>query len=257
MAQFSNLCVGIDPSARVLAAWGAADSVDGLRSFCETFVEAIGNEICVVKPQASWFERFGAAGVLVLEGLVAELGVRGVPVLLDVKRGDIGETNLGYAQAYLAPGAPMRVDAMTAHAYLGVDALSPLFDAAASHGAGVFVVAHSSNPEGRHLQESVDVAGVSVGDQVLDAIAAEPTGVVGAVIGATLPGARAAAERLGSGRLVLAPGIGAQGATISGARDVFGDRWGDVIPSVSREVLLTGSVAECRSVIAQLQAEAS
>ena len=95
------LCAGIDPHAALLEQWGLPDTVAGLETFALTCVEAFGGAVAVVKPQSAFFERFGSAGVAVLERTLAGLRDAGTLSLLDVKRGDIGTTMAGYAQAYL------------------------------------------------------------------------------------------------------------------------------------------------------------
>jgi orotidine-5'-phosphate decarboxylase len=245
-AQRGPMCVGIDPHAGLLEAWGLPDSVDGLKAFCEAAVTAFAGEIAVLKPQSAFFERFGAGGIAVLEQLIPALRSAGALVLLDAKRGDIGSTAQAYADAYLRPDAPLAVDAMTAHAYLGFDALAPLIDTAHAHGTGVFVVGISSNPEGAAVQQARGPDGTTVGAAILRSVAAANAmgpspgaGSIGAVVGATLTRAEIGTDPDIGGPL-LAPGIGAQGGTAAGLRALFGDALPRVLPSASREVLRVG-----------------
>lgn len=238
------LCVGIDPHASLLARWGLADSVAGLEEFTVTVVEALADRVAVLKPQAAFFERHGSRGLAVLERAVAEARRRGALVLLDAKRGDIGSTVQAYADGYVGPAAPMPVDAITASPYLGFGSLEPLTRTALSTGAGVFVLALTSNPEAPELQHAVrrdgrTVAGAVLGDLAAANAGAVPMGSLGAVVGATVdppPGVDLAAV---NGPL-LAPGIGAQGATPDDVRRVFGEALPLVLPSASREVLRGG-----------------
>ncbi len=101
MAEHGPLCVGIDPHPGLLAAWGLPETVQGLETFAMTCVEAFSGTVAAVKPQSAFFERFGSAGVAVLERALAGLRDAGTLSLLDVKRGDIGSTMTAYAQAYL------------------------------------------------------------------------------------------------------------------------------------------------------------
>ena len=105
-----------------------------------------------MKPQSAFFERHGAAGIAVLERLLAGLAGSGTLSVLDVKRGDIGSTMDGYADAYLRAGAPLGADAVTLAPYLGFESLRPGLDAAAGARRGVFVLARTSNPEGAGVQ---------------------------------------------------------------------------------------------------------
>src|SRR5689334_9847540 len=86
------LCAGIDPHAALLRAWGLEDDLAGLERFALTAAEALGPEVAAVKPQSAFFERFGSAGIAVLERTVAVCREAGAQVVLDVKRGDIGST---------------------------------------------------------------------------------------------------------------------------------------------------------------------
>ncbi|MGH9083799.1 MAG: orotidine-5'-phosphate decarboxylase, partial [Acidimicrobiales bacterium] len=149
------LCCGIDPSAALLGAWGLPDDAGGLQSFVTRCVEAFAGVVPVVKPQVAFFERHGAAGIAVLERLLEEAAGAGLLVVADAKRGDVGSTSQAYADAWLGEGSPLAADAVTAHPYLGLGSLGPLVAAARRNGRGLLVVARSSNPEGRALQESV------------------------------------------------------------------------------------------------------
>ncbi len=185
-------------------------------------------------------------------------------MLLDVKRGDIGSTMAAYADAYLDPSSPMYVDAITVSPYLGVGSLRPAFELATANGGGVFVLALTSNPEGPAVQHAVAADGRTVAQTVIDEISqlnggAEPLGSVGLVVGATIGDTGHDLSTV-NGPL-LAPGLGAQGATPADLRAVFGESLAHVLPSYSREVLEHGpdaaslriaaarAVAECRAVL--------
>lgn len=239
------LCAGIDPSAELLHDWGLTDDAAGLRSFCATCVEAFAGEVGVVKPQVAFFERHGAAGLAELERLVAAARDAGLQVINDAKRGDIDTTAQAYADAWLGDASPLAADAVTAHPYLGLGALMPLIRVAARNGRGVLVVVRSSNPEGRGLQQAVTAGGVSVQDALLAEIAAlngseeVPAGTVGAVIGATLPRSEFPLDQLRG--VILAPGLGAQGASPADVAERFaGCAPGSVLPASSRGLLRHG-----------------
>ena len=119
MEDHGPLCVGIDPHPSLLEAWGLADSAAGLRDFALRTVDAVGGRVGAVKPQSAFFERHGSAGIAVLEETLAALRDVGTLSVLDVKRGDIGSTMAGYAQAYLSDGAPLAADSITVSPYLG------------------------------------------------------------------------------------------------------------------------------------------
>jgi orotidine-5'-phosphate decarboxylase len=238
-----SLCVGIDPHAALLLDWGLSDDVASLEKFALTCVEAFAAVAAVVKPQSAFFERFGSAGVAVLERAVIAARQAGALVVLDVKRGDIGSTMTAYAEAYLTPGAALAVDAITVSPYLGVGSLSPAFELAERNDAGVFVLGLTSNKEGRQVQHARLPDGRTVAQSVVDEVgklnlAASPLGSFGVVVGATIGESVADLSRLNGPYLV--PGIGAQGGTAADVQRIFGAGSRAVLPSVSREVLRAG-----------------
>ncbi|MBM9509738.1 orotidine-5'-phosphate decarboxylase [Actinacidiphila acididurans] len=236
------LCVGLDPHASLLTAWGLADDPAGLERFAMTVVEALADRVAVLKPQSAFFERFGSRGVAVLERAVAAAREAGALVLMDAKRGDIGSTMAAYAATYLDRDAPLFSDAVTVSPFLGFGSLRPALAAARAAGSGVFVLALTSNPEGAEVQRAVTPDGRQVAQVILDHIAeenagADPLGPVGAVVGATL--AEAGVD-LRVGGPLLAPGVGAQGATPEDLPALFGPALANALPSVSRDVLRHG-----------------
>ena len=247
VAATGPLCAGIDPSSELLHAWGLTDDGPGLRQFGLRCIEAFAGVVPVVKPQVAFFERCGSAGVAALEAVLEEARSAGLLVIADAKRGDIGSTMEAYARAWLDPQSLLRADAVTAAPYLGLGALQPMVDLAGSTGRGVLVVARSSNPEGRSLQEARTEggAGPAVEDMLLSGIAELnrdgrlPAGTVGAVVGATL--APSGFDLAGLGGVILAPGVGAQGGTAASVGALFGGcPAGSVLASSSRSLLRTG-----------------
>jgi orotidine-5'-phosphate decarboxylase len=244
VAARGPLVVGIDPHLPLLREWGLPPDATGLERFALTVVEAIAGRVAVVKPQAAFFERFGSRGIAVLERVLAEIRAAGALSLLDVKRGDIGPTNTGYAGAFLDPASPLAADAITASPYLGFGSLRPLLDAAYANGRGVFVLALTSNPEGAAVQRAVGADGRTVAQTVLDEVAAANAaeggalGSVGVVVGATVGDHGHRLDHLHGP--VLAPGLGAQGAGPADLPVVFRAALPWVLPAVSREVLGAG-----------------
>lgn len=246
------LCAGIDPHAGLLKEWGLPDDVSGLERFAMTSVEALAPAVALVKPQSAFYERFGSAGVAVLERVIAAAREAGALVLLDVKRGDIGSTTQAYADAYLNPASPLCADAITASPYLGFGSLEPMIATAREHNAGLFVLGLTSNPEGAQVQGAQSADGRSVAEVMLDQLRElnadqEPLGSFGAVIGATIDAEVAEAIDFAFNGPILAPGFGAQGGTIDDLRRLFAGCQGAVTPSSSRELLRQGpSVAAMR-----------
>ncbi len=245
--QRSPFCLGIDPSRDLLTRWGMPDTYQGLADFCWRVAEAAGDRVAVVKPQSAFFERHGPEGLLVLRQVMKHFQKVGTLTLLDVKRGDIGSTMDAYAESLFGEGSAWGVDAATFSPYLGLGALVKTVERAREAGAYAFLVVRSSNPEGTSLQTSRGEDGRTVAEALADGIRElnEKDGpgsppVVGAVMGATLPPSdRGVVERLG-GALMLAPGIGAQGAGFEDLGRLFAGREAQVIPTATRSVLEAG-----------------
>jgi orotidine-5'-phosphate decarboxylase len=262
VAERGPLCVGIDPHRSLLIDWGVGDSLDGLRRFTDTVVEALAGSVAFLKPQMAFYERFGSRGIALLEQAVGRARAAGALVLLDAKRGDIGSTMDAYAD-YLRSDHPMQVDAMTVSPYLGPESLAPAVSTAKRFGGGLFVLVRTSNPDAGTLQHAVVREGRSVAQAVVDTVRgwntpdwlvsdpptdlasyrdvatgwAPTTGSFGVVVGATL--AELDVDLDGLGGPILAPGLGAQGGSPADLRRLFGEHRA-VLPTVSRDVLNAG-----------------
>lgn len=263
MDSRGQLCVGIDPHPALLAAWGLNDDAAALERFSLTVLEAVGDSAAAVKPQVALFERHGSAGMAALERVLAACSDAGMLSIADAKRGDIGSTMAAYADAWLRDGSALAADAVTLSPYLGFESLRPALDLAASSGRGVFVLALTSNPEGASVQHVGGGGAASVAARIVDAAAAENArelnarelggrdgrapatgglGSTGLVVGATVG---SALTELGitlaeSAAPILAPGLGAQGATGADLRATFGDAFPSVLATSSRDILQAG-----------------
>ena len=247
LSSSGPLCVGIDPHAALLDAWGLTQDAAGVREFGLRTVDAAADLVAIVKPQVSFFERFGSAGFGALEEVLAAARAAGLIVIADAKRGDIGSTMDAYAAAWLTPGSPLEADALTVSPYLGVGALDGAFALAEQHGKGVFVLAATSNPEAEPLQRSRGgersvAAGVlaEVSARNEAAVAPGEWGSIGVVIGATVDWRAAGIEAFAPSAPILAPGFGAQGAEPADLADRFGAMAASVIASESRSILGAG-----------------
>lgn len=254
IAEYGNLCVGIDPHPGLLDAWALPRSAAGLREFGLRTVEAAAGAVGAVKPQVAFFEAFGSAGFAALEEVLAAARAAGLLVIADAKRGDIGSTMAGYTQAWLSSGSPLESDAVTLSPYLGPDSLREALTAAIRADKGAFVLAATSNPEAFPVQSARTVDVASADDQtVADRVARDvgwanssaafegPLGPIGLVIGATVDRTAvglsdAALERAP----ILAPGFGAQGVTAGELPAVFGRFAGQVLANESRSILSAG-----------------
>lgn len=244
VARHGRLCVGIDPHPELLKSWGLPVSADGLETFAEICVEAFVGEVALVKPQVAFFEAYGSAGYAVLERTISVLRDAGTPVVADAKRGDIGSTMAAYARSWLGDDTPLAADALTVSPYLGFGSLEPALSLAAAHGRGVFVLARTSNPEGGAIQQSVTAAGVSTAQSIVNESAAVNAGepdIAGLVVGATRGHGLDLSKFSGP---ILAPGLGAQGATAADLADIFPESRELLLPNTSRGVLRVGPSVE-------------
>lgn len=234
----SALCVGIDPRGpfpdEVLR--GLADSRSGQARAVERYavglVEAAAPFCAAVKPQVALFELLGGYGLHALDRVCETAREHGLLIIADAKRGDIASTATAYAEAWigLRPGetAPL-ADAVTVNAYMGPDTVEPFLAVADRHGAGLFVLARTSNPGAAALEERRLEDGGQVWEAVAGWIAGwggERTGTsglasVGAVVGATAPAAVRAARDLMPDAPLLLPGVGAQGGRVEDLAPAF------------------------------------
>ncbi|WP_405376158.1 MULTISPECIES: orotidine-5'-phosphate decarboxylase [unclassified Microbacterium] len=250
-----QLCVGIDPHGSLLSAWGLDATASGVREFGLRVVEAAAGRVGVVKPQVAFFERFGSAGFAALEEVLAAARAAGLVVIADAKRGDIGSTMDGYAEAWLASGSPLESDAVTVSPYLGPDSLRGTVATAVREEKGLFVLAATSNPEAAGLQSAeLTVVDADDGQSVADWVArragavnssavvgSDRFGPVGFVVGATVDRvALGLSDEALRGAALLAPGFGAQGARLTDIRGLFGALAPQVLASASRSILGAG-----------------
>ncbi|MGC5585785.1 orotidine-5'-phosphate decarboxylase [Ornithinimicrobium sp. W1665] len=244
LARYGPLCVGLDPHPGLLADWGLPDDASGLRTFAERVLDAAAGRCAAVKPQAAFFERHGADGVRVLEEVLLGCRDRGLLSVLDAKRGDIGSTMTAYAEAYLADGAPLAADSVTLSPYLGYGSLRPAIDLARATGRGVWVLGLTSNPEGASVQQvgSPTVAARVVEQVAVDNAGMSPFGDVGLVVGATLadPPSALGLDLRAAAAPVLAPGVGAQGASGADLLRLFAGLTDRILVPVSRAILAAG-----------------
>lgn len=247
-ASRGQLCVGIDPHAGLLQAWGLPDSAAGALDFGLRVVEATAGRAGIVKPQVAFYERHGSAGYAALERVLASARAAGLLVIADVKRGDLGTSVDAYGEAWLTPGSSLEADAMTAVAYQGLGSLEGVLDRADAAGKGVFVLAATSNPEGFGTQTATRSDGLSVAAGVVAEVAernaasgGRALGSTGVVIGATLALADfGLSDASFAGMPVLAPGFGHQGARIADLAELFGSSAQNVLVSASRSILSGG-----------------
>jgi orotidine-5'-phosphate decarboxylase len=230
------LCVGLDPEPEKLPAHLRADA-DGVFEFCRAIVDATADLVCAFKPQIAHFAALGAEDAL--QRLIAHVHSAhpGVPVILDSKRGDIGNTAQHYASEAFDRYA---ADAVTINPYLGRDSAQPFLDRA---DRGVVVLCRTSNAGSGEFQD------LHVGNRPLYQLVAEnvarewnSNGNCLLVVGATWPRELAEVRAIVGDLPFLVPGVGAQGGSAQDVVQQAATREGDgLIISSSRAILYAGS----------------
>ena len=233
-ANGSLLCLGLDPEPDLLPP-GIDRSPAGIARFVSAIVESVGDAVSSYKLNLAFYERWGReAGWLLDQALAALPKER--PVILDAKRGDVGSTAQAYAHAlFEAWGA----DAVTVHPYLGYDSLAPFL---AHKEKEVFIVCRTSNPgatEFQHLRSDGEALYRHVARA---AVRWDRHDNVGLVVGATAPAELRDVRQIAGDRLLLVPGIGAQGADLAAAvrAALREDGRGAIIP-ISRGILFASA----------------
>jgi orotidine-5'-phosphate decarboxylase len=248
--------VGLDPRYEQLPEsirQGTKSKAAAYRQFCEGVIDVVAELVAVVKPQSAFFEQLGPPGMRVLQQVVRYAQKRGMLVIVDAKRGDIGSTAEAYADGFLGPGrkSPWSGDALTVNPYLGDDSLEPFVSTAKARGAGVFVLVKTSNPGSRLFQDLV-VDGRPiyrhVGDHV-ESLARESVGqsgygVVGAVVGATHREQAAELRAAMPHTWFLVPGYGSQGAKAADVAGTFDEYGLGAIVNSSRAIIFAHERAE-------------
>ncbi len=201
----SMLCVGLDPDVARLPG-AMAGRVDAIAEFCIAIIDATAPYVCAFKPQIAYFSAFGAESQLQRVCDHVKDSHPAIPLILDSKRGDIGDTAKLYArEAFERYGA----DAVTVNPYLGTDSLEPFLS---TPGRGVIVLCRTSNA-GSGTFQSQHIDGRPLYEHVAQRAADEwsKMGEVGLVVGATYPDELVRVRAIVGDMPLLVPGVGAQG----------------------------------------------
>jgi orotidine-5'-phosphate decarboxylase len=221
--------------------------------FCRGVIDVVAPLVPIVKPQAAFFEELGPPGMVALKQTIQYAQAKGLLVVVDGKRGDIGSTATAYAAGYLGRGdqSAWGADALTVHPYLGDDSLKPFVDLAVERSAGIFVLVKTSNPGGRVFQD-LKTDGRTVYEHVaalVETLARQTQGkcaygAVGAVVGATYPEQLAELRRQMPHTWLLVPGYGSQGGTAKQVASAFDARGFGAVINNSRGILFAYRQAE-------------
>ncbi|MGI9429103.1 MAG: orotidine-5'-phosphate decarboxylase, partial [Bythopirellula sp.] len=199
-----------------------------------------------VKPQAAFFEELGPAGMGALGGVIAYAREKGLLVILDGKRNDIGSTAEAYARGLLGRDgqSAWEADCLTVSPYLGADSLQPFINVASERGAGLFVLVKTSNP-GSHMLQDQQLAEETVYRRVANYVDEQSRstcgergyGIVGAVVGATYPAQLAELRTAMPQTWFLVPGFGSQGGTAEDVASAFDQRGLGAMVNNSRGII--------------------
>jgi orotidine-5'-phosphate decarboxylase len=255
--------VGLDPRVEQLPVGILADEkrtdpiaiADAYRRFCEGVIDVVAPLVSIVKPQAAFFEQCGPAGMVALGQVISYARERGLLVLVDGKRNDIGTTAAAYAEAYLGapPASAWGADALTVSPYLGDDSLTPFVEVAQRAGAGIYVLVKTSNPGGKMLQDLLfherplyRLVGDYVQQLASQTVGQCGYGIVGAVVGATYPQQVEELRAAMPQTWFLVPGFGAQGGAASDVAAAFDERGLGAIINNSRGIIFAHAAKQYR-----------
>lgn len=227
------------------------EQAQAYKQFCMGVIDVVAPLVPAVKPQAAFFEQLGPCGMGVLAEIIAYARQKGLLVILDGKRNDIGSTATAYAQGFLGSGgqSPWGADALTVNPYLGEDGLRPFIDIAQERSAGVFILVKTSNPGGGMLQD-LQCDGRPVFAHLaeyVERMAVETAGecgygIVGAVVGATYPRQLAELRAAMPHTWFLVPGFGAQGGSAADVAGAFDGHGKGAIINNSRGIIFAHSI---------------
>jgi orotidine-5'-phosphate decarboxylase len=235
----SVLVAGIDPlPSRFPEELRALPETDATVRFCTGILEAVEPYAAAIKLQAAFFERLGPAGMGIYKTLIDAAKDLALPVIADVKRGDIGPVAAAYAEAHLGVYGATCV---TVNPYMGEDAVLPFLEEARrqDRGGGVFVLVATSNPSSEDLQQTTDppLFGLAAGLVADLGTSKDDYPDAGAVVGVTRPEVGARVRELLPDALFLSPGYGAQGGDASGLRPLLDRHGRGVLVNSSRSIL--------------------
>lgn len=255
------ICVGLDPMLNYVpehivkksfAEFGETleGAADAIWQFNKEIVDKTYDLIPAVKPQIAMYEQFGLEGLKVYDKTVKYCQEKGLVVIGDVKRGDIGSTSTAYAMGHIGSvkvGSKVLrgfdTEFITVNPYLGTDGVKPFVDVCNAENKGIFVLVKTSNPssgefqdkliEGRPLYELVAEKVVEWGSQSMDGTYSN----VGAVVGATYPEMSKILRRQMPNTYFLVPGYGAQGGTAEDLKYCFNEDGLGAIVNSSRGII--------------------
>lgn len=239
--------IGLDPVVDYIPAFLKEKHelvTDAILEFNLNLIDSFADVVAAIKPQLAYYEIFGSKGIEVYEKTAAYAKEKGLYIIADGKRNDIGSTAGAYAEAYL--GEKGSADALTVNGYLGIDGVKPFLDKAVAYDKDIFVLAKTSNPSSGELQDLKLDSGEMICEKMMELLTkwgSETVGKygysrIGAVVGATYPEQLASMRKNYGEIFFLVPGYGFQGGGAEGVKGGFDKNgFGSVVNS-SRAVML-------------------
>jgi len=239
--QNSLLCVGLDPELdRLPSTLRNLPIEKAILHFCQTIIEATAPYVCAFKPNIAFFEVLGPTGMHVFQQVLQAIPAH-IPIIVDAKRGDLGNTARNYAAALFDIYG---CDAVTVNPYLGHDSLAPFL---AYRDKGIIILCRTSNPSARDFQDLQVLDKDGQMRPLYEVVAQQvqswnTAGNCGLVVGATYPQELQTIRSICPDLPILIPGVGAQGgdleASVIAGVDAHGER---AILAVSRSILYAGN----------------
>lgn len=259
----SPIVVGLDPVIEKIPDYykkDLKDSKDKLAEIGEIFfnfnkdiIDSVCNIVPAVKPQMAFYEMYGEAGIKAFINTVKYAKEKGLIVIEDAKRNDIGNTAKAYAKGHIGKvdcgdgnKVPVfDVDFITVSPYLGLDSIEPFIDECKENNKGIFVLVKTSNPSSADIQDKIDENGENIYESVAkhvkkcgeELIGETNYTSIGAVVGATFPQEALKLRKIMNNNIFLVPGYGAQGATAKDIINCFNEDGLGALINASRSII--------------------
>lgn len=244
-----NPCiVGLDPEwSKIPDCYKQASLLqpEAVLNWALDVIDCVSDIVPAIKPQVAFYEVYGAEGVGVFQKIVAYAHEKGLIVVDDSKRNDIGNTARAYAFAHLSKEGPINADFLTVSPFLGRDSICPFIDIAVQNEKGIFLLVKTSNPDSVEISNARNESGVKISDWLAEYVCEMSDtyigecgySAIGAVVGATFPKEAVRLRNIMKNNYFLVPGFGAQGGSAGDIVSCFHEDGLGALVSSSRGVL--------------------
>lgn len=231
---------------------GLLGAAEAIIAFNRKLIDAVSDIVAAVKPQLAYYEMYGLEGIRAFQETCVYAREKGLLVIVDGKRNDIGSTAEAYSAAYLGKAraedgehAVFNADALTVNPYLGFDGVKPFVEDCKKYGKGIFILVKTSNKSSGQLQDIITQDGKTIYETVAELVndwGTEAVGVngyssIGAVVGATYPEQAGILRKMMKQAYILVPGYGAQGGTAADVVHSFNSDGLGAVVNASRSIM--------------------